>query len=154
MATRQSPPRSRAAAMLWMFAVGHRRHARAEELVLRVGRHDARGTLAIEFDLAGARQDVERALDRFRVQVVAQVEQGIDRAAADFIHQVGRQVVLRRLLVRARHGQGQALGQLQLEFMPAVVAQGAAKAHHGRFRHLRAFRQRRDVLADRLVGLV
>ncbi|MNN41367.1 hypothetical protein D3C81_1554840 [compost metagenome] len=52
-------------------AVGHRRHARAEELVLRVGRHDAGRALAIEFDLAGARQDVERALDRFRVQVVA-----------------------------------------------------------------------------------
>jgi hypothetical protein len=41
-------------------AVGHRRHARAEELVLRVGRHDAGRALAVELDLVGARQDVQR----------------------------------------------------------------------------------------------
>ena len=66
------------------------------------------------------------------MEVVAQVEQGVDRAAADLVDQVRRQVVLRRLLIRARQRERQPLRQLQLEFMPAVITERAAETHHGR----------------------
>jgi hypothetical protein len=125
--------------------IGHGRHAGTEELVLRIRRHDAGGAMAVELDLAGTRQDVERLLHRFGVQVVAQVQQRVDGAAADLVHQVRRQVVLRRLVVQAGQGERQALRQLELELVPAVIAQGAAEPHHGRLGHLRALGQRGDI---------
>ena len=68
--------------------------------------------------------------------------------AADLVDQVRGQVVLGRLFVHAGQGQCQPLREFQLEFVPAVVTQRAAKAHYGRLGHLRATRQRGDVLAD------
>jgi hypothetical protein len=56
-------------------------------------------------------------------------------------------------VVGARQGQRQALRQLQLEVMPALVADGAAETDHGRFRHLRILGQRRQVLGQASCGL-
>ena len=69
--------------------------------MLGVGSDDARRTLTIKLDLVGTRQNVERAFDRGSLQVIAQVEQGIDRTAADLVDQIGGQIVLGRWFIGA-----------------------------------------------------
>ncbi|EWS64432.1 hypothetical protein Y695_02326 [Hydrogenophaga sp. T4] len=126
-------------------AVGDGVDAQAEELVLRVLRHDARIARAVELDaapvLVGGQQRIHRLLDRVRGRVVAVFKERRHGVVDHLDQHVAHLVVHVHTAVDEGHTLAHRAGQLELEVRQAVVAHAAAEAHHRRFAHVRPFGQ-------------
>ena len=126
-------------------AARNRGDAQAEELVLRILRHDARVAHAVELDalalLPGVRDGLRRTLQRHGAGRVAVLQEGRHGVVHHLHQHITRLVVHVHTAVDEGHALAHAASQLELEVGQPVVAHAAAKAHHGGLAHMGALGQ-------------
>jgi len=122
-------------------AVRQRVNAEPKQLVLCVLRHNARVAHAVAIDpapvLVRPVHGLHRLLQRRTGQGFAVGQQGRHGVVDYLEREFGHRVALIHAAVDVGHAIVQSARQLELEVDQALVAQAAAKAHHGRFAHPR-----------------
>ncbi|MNZ33347.1 hypothetical protein D3C78_506920 [compost metagenome] len=100
--------------------------------MLGVRRDRTRGTETVELDALGLGHQRHRPLQFQRIELLANLHQGVQGGVEDFQAVVGDRVVfMDRELAEARTRR-QALRQLQLQVLETRTADGTTEAHDGR----------------------
>ncbi len=123
------------------IGVGRGGNAQAEELVLDVECDDARIAAAVELDAPCAGQQADRVLDLVGRQCVTHAHQRGDGAVEHLAGDIGGAIAGFHVLVDERRAAADVLGELELEFLEAVIAKRGAEACNGRLGNAGALRQ-------------